>query len=380
MNNLTLRVLSVYDDHLDGTEITLSLSTAGLATVRSGDTLPPLAARSFGTEVVRDYDERQKQLGVQIHAKASESCVCVISLRPKIVVDGLRWDLGPRGSAELPAGMSVPLTVGEAWEKSLELRVIDANGSTFAMPRGLPSSLRLSASRLFAFAAPGAHEAPIDPPRVETRGSRGKAPNRAVGKVGIYDLTVHSGDAAGAPLESTPIKVELKVGEVDGIVVESELTAIQDRCKLPPNAIGVLLQDEGGNPIPPQRACRYVLNVTSDDLSGGATMSWDDGQGRFVFESELVVVRNRSQVLSLKFAVRDVRETRRGGAVTLPSLTKQIGTGWAPSSRIARIGGNETGLVLSPGSPPPPTSFKLVTADGSALEASGIIDSYIYSM
>ena len=36
--------------------------------------------------------------------------------------------------------------------------------------------------------------------------------------------------------------------------------------------------------------------------------------------------RSRGRALSLKFAVRDAHETRRGGAETLPSLKKQIGS------------------------------------------------------
>eukprot|EP00966_Prymnesium_polylepis_P120273 2779442-Prymnesium_polylepis.1 len=123
VSGLVLRVLSVLDEHLEQTQITLS----SLVTISSGEAVPPMTNRSFGAaEVVQDFAARQERAKTDLTAQAG-SCKCVISLRPHMVLEGLTWSLGPKNQATLAAGTRAPLTVGKMWSEEIDLRVVDGD-------------------------------------------------------------------------------------------------------------------------------------------------------------------------------------------------------------------------------------------------------------
>ena len=82
---------------------------------RRQNLLPTEKNKSFGEEVVRDYTASQVLAKTDLKARAegSDVCVCVISLRPKVMEESLSWGLGPLNQAAFATGTRAPLTVGE---------------------------------------------------------------------------------------------------------------------------------------------------------------------------------------------------------------------------------------------------------------------------
>ena len=108
VSGLVLRVLTSAGVYLDEAKYTL-----GTSSLKSAEMLPTEKNKSFGAEVVHDYTARQVQAKTDLSARASEVCVCVISLRPKVMEESLSWGLGPLNQAALATGTRAPLTVGK---------------------------------------------------------------------------------------------------------------------------------------------------------------------------------------------------------------------------------------------------------------------------
>jgi len=193
--NLVLRVLTALGDHLDR-EAKYTLRTQELT---SGDELPEMTTGSFGTElVVRDHAARQLEAKVDVPARASDACVCVISLRPVVVLENLKWGLGPQDQAALAADTRARLAVSKAWTDSLELRVVDAFGSIFAVSGGLPVDVKQKLTPP-CLTFQGTGQAQIVAQR------SGQWPDaRVVGTAGDYAVVVSSPGEAGLPNEVRP--------------------------------------------------------------------------------------------------------------------------------------------------------------------------------